>query len=254
MRPSHGVNGHIHSFGYCVDVVLALHSLFCFCSELLAKLFKAYTVLDKRTCLIESQIVWNIDLAETANDVAIVRVVDFAAHSTRYGLGIEGPADSVASVGETSQRVAHRDKQCIAHLNVLSLGTLYHSLAGRELACKLVGAVADILFSIVARSDDLLSQCNAVFHLGRGLAGHLNDEVEIIGVKEETQKTVVTGIEMFRKLLDEAQAGDNIGALLRGINRDEVEKGQVLAKPGTVTLAIALSRRCAACSGVRVML
>ena len=64
---------------------------------------------------------------------------------------------------------------------------------------------------------------------------HMNDEVEIVGVKEEIQKTVVTGIEMFRKLLDEAQAGDNIGALLRGINRDQIERGQVLAKPGTVT-------------------
>ena len=64
---------------------------------------------------------------------------------------------------------------------------------------------------------------------------HMSDEVEIIGVKEETQKTVVTGIEMFRKLLDEAQAGDNIGALLRGINRTDIERGQVLAKPGTVT-------------------
>ena len=64
---------------------------------------------------------------------------------------------------------------------------------------------------------------------------HLNDEVEIVGVKEETQKTVITGIEMFRKLLDEAEAGDNIGALLRGINRDQIERGQVLAKPGSVT-------------------
>ena len=64
---------------------------------------------------------------------------------------------------------------------------------------------------------------------------HLNDEVEIIGVKEETQKTVITGIEMFRKLLDVAQDGDNIGALLRGINRDQIERGQVLAKPGSVT-------------------
>ena len=64
---------------------------------------------------------------------------------------------------------------------------------------------------------------------------HMSDEVEIVGVKEETQKTVVTGIEMFRKLLDEAQAGDNIGALLRGIQRTEIERGQVLAKPGTVT-------------------
>ena len=63
---------------------------------------------------------------------------------------------------------------------------------------------------------------------------HLNDPLEIVGVKEETKKTVATGIEMFRKLLDEAQAGDNIGALLRGINRDEIERGQVLCKPGTV--------------------
>ena len=64
---------------------------------------------------------------------------------------------------------------------------------------------------------------------------HLNEEVEIVGVKEETQKTVVTGIEMFRKLLDEAQAGDNIGALLRGIARTDIERGQVVVKPGTIT-------------------
>ena len=64
---------------------------------------------------------------------------------------------------------------------------------------------------------------------------HLNEEVEIVGIKEETRKTVVTGIEMFRKLLDEAQAGDNIGALLRGVQRNEIERGQVLSKPGSVT-------------------
>ncbi len=64
---------------------------------------------------------------------------------------------------------------------------------------------------------------------------HLNDELEILGIKEDTQKTVVTGIEMFRKQLDEAMAGDNIGALLRGVNRDQIERGQVLAKPGSVT-------------------
>ena len=64
---------------------------------------------------------------------------------------------------------------------------------------------------------------------------HLSDELEIIGVKEDVQKTVVTGIEMFRKQLDEAMAGDNIGALLRGINRDQIVRGQCLCKPGTVT-------------------
>ena len=63
---------------------------------------------------------------------------------------------------------------------------------------------------------------------------HVSDEVEIIGIHDDVKKTVVTGIEMFRKLLDEAQAGDNIGALLRGIQRTEIERGQVLIKPGTV--------------------
>ncbi len=63
---------------------------------------------------------------------------------------------------------------------------------------------------------------------------HVSDEVEIVGVKEDTRKVVVTGIEMFRKLLDEAQAGDNIGALLRGVQRDEIVRGQILCKPGSV--------------------
>ena len=62
----------------------------------------------------------------------------------------------------------------------------------------------------------------------------LNEEVEIVGISEETRKTVVTGIEMFRKLLDQAQAGDNIGALLRGVQRTEIQRGQCLVKPGSV--------------------
>ena len=64
---------------------------------------------------------------------------------------------------------------------------------------------------------------------------HVNDEVEIVGLNDEARKVVVTGIEMFRKLLDEAEPGDNIGALLRGVARDEIERGQVLAAPGTIT-------------------
>ena len=63
---------------------------------------------------------------------------------------------------------------------------------------------------------------------------HVNEEVEIVGIKEEVKETTVTGIEMFRKLLDEGQAGDNIGALLRGVKREEIERGQVLVKPGTI--------------------
>ena len=62
----------------------------------------------------------------------------------------------------------------------------------------------------------------------------VQDEVEIVGLKDESRKVVVTGVEMFRKLLDQAQAGDNIGALLRGVNREDIERGQVLAKPGSI--------------------
>ena len=62
----------------------------------------------------------------------------------------------------------------------------------------------------------------------------VGDEIEVVGIRE-TSKTVCTGVEMFRKLLDSGEAGDNIGALLRGVKRDEVERGQVLAKPGTIT-------------------
>ncbi|MDI5443970.1 EF-Tu/IF-2/RF-3 family GTPase, partial [Salmonella enterica subsp. enterica serovar Montevideo] len=63
----------------------------------------------------------------------------------------------------------------------------------------------------------------------------VGDEVELVGIAEETAKTTVTGVEMFRKLLDYAEAGDNIGALLRGVAREDIQRGQVLAAPGTIT-------------------
>ena len=96
-----------------------------------------------------------------------------------------------------------------------------------------------------ATDKDFLMPVEDVFTItGRGTVAtgrvesgviHINEEVEIVGIKPEVQKTTVTGIEMFRKLLDEGQAGDNIGALLRGIKREEIERGQVLCKPGSVT-------------------
>jgi elongation factor Tu len=71
----------------------------------------------------------------------------------------------------------------------------------------------------------------------------VGDEVEIVGIRP-TFKTVVTGVEMFRKILDEGQAGDNIGLLLRGTKRDEVERGQVVAKPGSITPHTKFEGRC----------
>ena len=95
-----------------------------------------------------------------------------------------------------------------------------------------------------ATDKDFLMPVEDVFTItGRGTVAtgrvergvlHVGDEVEIVGLSEEKKKTVVTGIEMFRKLLDEAQAGDNIGALLRGIQRTDIERGQVLAQVGTI--------------------
>jgi elongation factor Tu len=64
---------------------------------------------------------------------------------------------------------------------------------------------------------------------------HTGDEIAIVGIAQEIEKTVVTGVEMFRKLLDEGRAGDNVGCLLRGVKREEIQRGQVLSKPGSIT-------------------
>ena len=107
-------------------------------------------------------------------------------------------------------------------------------------------AAVDEYIPTPARNDELpfLMPVEDIFTItGRGTVAtgrvergtlNLNDEVEIVGIHEDTRKTVVTGIEMFRKLLDSAEAGDNIGALLRGVQRTEIERGQCLCKPGSV--------------------
>ena len=88
---------------------------------------------------------------------------------------------------------------------------------------------------------------------GRGTVGtgrieqgmiKVGDEVEIVGLQPETRKTVVTGVEMFNKTLDQGQAGDNVGCLLRGIKSEEIERGQVLAKPGSITPHTSSRPRC----------
>ncbi|MEO1045374.1 MAG: elongation factor Tu [Pseudomonadota bacterium] len=116
---------------------------------------------------------------------------------------------------------------------------------GKEKILELMAAVDDFIPQPDRPVDqDFLMPVEDVFSIsGRGTVvtgrvetGVINvgDEVEIVGIKD-TQKTTVTGVEMFRKLLDRGEAGDNIGALIRGIGREEVERGQVLCKPGSVT-------------------
>jgi elongation factor Tu len=116
---------------------------------------------------------------------------------------------------------------------------------GEQAILKLMEAV-DSYVPLPKRDIDkpFLMPVEDVFTItGRGTVGtgridrgvvHVNDEVEIVGMKEERSKTVVTGVEMFRKTLDEGQAGDNVGLLLRGVEKKDLERGQVLAKPGTV--------------------
>ena len=102
----------------------------------------------------------------------------------------------------------------------------YIPLPKRDIDKPFLMPIEDI-FSIQGRGTVVTGR------IERGVI-HVGDEVEIVGFRE-TQKTVVTGVEMFKKLLDEGQAGDNVGLLLRGIDKDEVERGQVVAKPGSIT-------------------
>ena len=126
-----------------------------------------------------------------------------------------------------------------------ALGALNGEPEWEEKVQELMDAVDEYIPDPVREDDKpFLMSVEDVFTItGRGTVAtgrvergilNLGNEVEIVGIRD-TKKTVVTGIEMFRKLLDSAQAGDNIGALLRGVNRDEIQRGQVLAKPGSVT-------------------
>ncbi|HET9410366.1 MAG TPA: EF-Tu/IF-2/RF-3 family GTPase, partial [Candidatus Dormibacteraeota bacterium] len=97
----------------------------------------------------------------------------------------------------------------------------------RETDKPFLMAVEDV-FSITGRGTV------ATGRVERGTV-KVGDNIEIVGIHKETAKTVVTGVEMFRKLLDQGQAGDNVGCLLRGVKREEIERGQVLSKPGSIT-------------------
>jgi len=128
-------------------------------------------------------------------------------------------------------------------------GSALKALEGDEEAMKSVDELLDAIDTFIpmperAIDKPFLMAVEDVFTItGRGTVAtgrvergvvHVGDEIEIVGITE-TRKTVVTGVEMFRKLLDEAQAGDNVGVLLRGVARTEIERGQVVCKPGSVT-------------------
>jgi len=142
------------------------------------------------------------------------------------------PGDEIPIIrGSALKALEHGcgDRNCEACQSVFQLMDAvdaYFPLPKREIEKPFLMPVEDV-FSISGRGTV------ATGRVERGLV-KVGEEVEIVGIRE-TQKTVVTGVEMFRKLLDQGQAGDNIGILLRGVKREEIERGQVVAKPGSIT-------------------
>nr|WP_242549046.1 elongation factor Tu [Alicyclobacillus mali (ex Roth et al. 2021)] len=139
----------------------------------------------------------------------------------------EFPGDDVPVVRGSALKALEGDPQWVAKIDELMAAVdEYIPTPERDTSKPFLMPVEDV-FTITGRGTV------ATGRVERGTL-KVGDEVEIVGLREDRRKTVATGIEMFRKLLDEAQAGDNIGALLRGVERKDVERGQVLCKPGSI--------------------
>ncbi len=139
----------------------------------------------------------------------------------------EFPGDDTPIIKGSALKALEGDEEAMVSIDeLLDAIDTYIPDPVRDIDKPFLMAIEDV-FTITGRGTV------ATGRVERGVV-HVSDEVEIVGI-HETKKTVVTGVEMFRKLLDEAQAGDNIGVLLRGIARTEIERGQVLCKPGSIT-------------------
>ncbi|MCL6592513.1 MAG: elongation factor Tu [Alicyclobacillus sp.] len=137
------------------------------------------------------------------------------------------PGDDVPVIRGSALKALEGDPQWVSKIDeLMNAIDEYIPTPQREVDKPFLMPVEDV-FTITGRGTV------ATGRVERGTL-KVGDEVEIVGLTDETKKTVVTGVEMFRKLLDQAQAGDNIGALLRGVDRKEVERGQVLVKPGSI--------------------
>ena len=138
------------------------------------------------------------------------------------------PGDDIPVIAGSALGALNGEPQWVAKVEeLMDIVDEYIPTPERDTDKPLLLPVEDV-FSITGRGTV------ATGRIERGTV-KVGDEVEIVGIKEETKKAVVTGIEMFRKTLTEGLAGDNVGALLRGIQRDEIERGQVIAKPGSIT-------------------
>jgi elongation factor Tu len=168
-----------------------------------------------------------INKTDLVDDPELVELVEMEVREllTQY----EFPGDDIPVIkGSAFQAMENPDDpektKCVEEL--LATMDEYFPLPERDVDKPFLMPIEDV-FSIQGRGTVVTGRVD------RGIV-KVNDKIEIVGIKE-TQDTVITGVEMFNKLLDQGEAGDNIGALLRGIEKKEVERGQVLAKPGTIT-------------------
>ena len=170
-------------------------------------------------------IVVALNKADMVDDEELLELVEMEAREllTEY----EFPGDDVPVVHVSALRALEGDAGAEEKImELMAAVDSYIPEPERELDKPFLMPIEDV-FSITGRGTVVTGKVE------QGVV-HTGDELEIIGIRD-TQKTTCTGVEMFRKLLDQGQAGDNIGALLRGIEKDEVQRGQVLAKPGSIT-------------------
>ena len=166
-----------------------------------------------------------LNKCDMVDDEELIDLVEMEVRELLSEYGFDG--DNAPIIRGSALQALNGDPAYVAKIDELMEAVdTYIPSPVRDIDKPFLMSVEDV-FTITGRGTV------ATGRVERGIA-HLNDEVEIVGI-HETKKTVITGLEMFRKQLDQAEAGDNIGALLRGVNRDQIERGQVLAKPGTVT-------------------
>ncbi len=166
-----------------------------------------------------------LNKCDMVDDEELIDLVEMEVRELLSEYGFDG--DNAPIIRGSALQALNGDPAYVAKIDeLMDAVDTYIPSPVRDIDKPFLMSVEDV-FTITGRGTV------ATGRVERGVA-KLNDEVEIVGIKP-TRKTVITGLEMFRKQLDLAEAGDNIGALLRGVNRDEIERGQVLAKPGSVT-------------------
>jgi len=171
-------------------------------------------------------IVVYLNKCDMVDDEELLELVEMEVRELLSEYEFDG--DDIPVIRGSALKALEGDEQWVPSIGqLLDAIDTYFPDPVRETDKPFLMAVEDV-FTITGRGTV------ATGRVERGVV-KVGDEVEIVGIHPETRKTVVTGVEMFRKLLDQAEAGDNIGVLLRGVARDEVERGQVLCKPGSIT-------------------